>query len=54
MKPLKKGSFLDPILNVDRKKYPAAAHYELIKKWPESKPKNPKVLKPLKRNTYIE
>lgn len=45
---------MDPIDRIDRKKYPKPTHYDMIVKWPDAKPKNPKKVHETKRNTFID
>lgn len=45
---------MDPFLRIDRKKYPAAVHYNVTNEMPPAKPKNPKKLYETKRNTFID
>ena len=53
IKPTKKGSFLDPLID---KKAPKPVQYNLAKLWPESKPnvKDARKQTATKRNTYID
>jgi len=45
---------MDSIDRIDRKKYPAAVHYNVTNDMPPAKPKNPKKLYETKRNTFID
>jgi hypothetical protein len=50
----RRGSFLDDLYRIDRKKYPYATHYNVAGVMPEAHPKNAKKLYETKRNTFID
>lgn len=53
VKALKRGSYLD-FLNQNFKLYPKAKIYDIRNTMPDPKPKGARVLKPTKRDTFID
>mgnify|MGYP006080234633 CR=1 FL=1 len=45
---------MEPLDRVDVKKYPRPILYDVVVKWPDANPKNPKKLHETKKNTFID